>query len=107
MEVRWSLEAADDPCSTRTGTLWPRKKAPLSNLVTSLSMELGYHVEDLTGLKGVYSFALEWHTDEPSQTADHGAMLTALRSQLGLNPEPGKGPVQVPIVDSAEKASEN
>jgi uncharacterized protein (TIGR03435 family) len=33
--------------------------------------------------------------------------LTAMREQLGLRLEPGRGPVDVLVVDSAEKASAN
>jgi uncharacterized protein (TIGR03435 family) len=87
-----------------------RKKVALASLVTSLSAYLDAPVEDLTGLHGLYSFVLEWPHDQASpgqpDTSD-SAMLAALRTQLGLNLERGKGPVQTLTIDSAERPAAN
>jgi bla regulator protein blaR1 len=65
-------------------------------------------VVDKTGLTGMYDYKLEWG-DDTATSADGGAMsiFTALQEQLGLKMEPTKTPVQVLILDHAEKPSEN
>ena len=96
----------------RTASRFVPRKAPISSLVNVLSGRLGCHVEDQTGLQGVYSFVLEWQHDEPGGAlpradASDFALFAALRSQLGLNLERGKGPVEVLVIDSAEKPAAN
>lgn len=92
-----------------------RKKAPISNLVPSLSFYLQTPVEDHTGLTGLYSYILEWRNEEVSQApvvpgvpqTDVAALASALHSQLGLDLQKGKGPVEVLVIDSAERPSAN
>jgi uncharacterized protein (TIGR03435 family) len=82
---------------------------------TAVSMELlagyignrlGQIVVDKTGLSGGYDFTLEW---SPDQAADSSApsLVTALREQLGLRLEWQKSPVEVLVIDTLEKPSEN
>lgn len=89
----------------RTRSRIVRKKMPLSSLVTALAAYLGSPVEDQTGLPGAYSFVLEWQHDDPSESDP--AMIAALRAQLGLNLQSGKGPVGVLVIESAERPAAN
>ncbi len=61
---------------------------------------------DRTGLDGVYQVKLSW-TLRPLQNASPDAagisLFTALEEQLGLKLEARKGPVDVLVVDGAEK----
>jgi uncharacterized protein (TIGR03435 family) len=69
---------------------------------------------DRTGLEGVYDLELEWSSDlglrqaPPGSagagelTADGLSLFTALQEQLGLRLEPGRGPVDVIVIDRAE-----
>jgi uncharacterized protein (TIGR03435 family) len=61
-------------------------------------------VVDMTGLKGSYDVALDWvdagQTDKPS-------LFTAVSEQLGLKLEAQKAPVEILVIDHAEKPSEN
>ena len=68
--------------------------------------QLARTVTDDTGLRGAYDFKLEW---APQQTADSAgpSIFTALQDQLGLKLEEHKGPVEVVVIDRAEKASGN
>jgi uncharacterized protein (TIGR03435 family) len=71
----------------------------------------GATVLDQTGLKGLYAVNLEW-TPSPNVNAESNAnadapagpsLFTALQEQLGLRLEARKGPVEVLVIDSAEK----
>jgi uncharacterized protein (TIGR03435 family) len=86
----------------------------MPGLVIMLSNSLGAPVIDKTGLTGFYDFSLEW-TDPLARPAsgnpqpvDAGPdIFTAVQDQLGLRLEPGKGAVEVVVIDHIEKASEN
>jgi uncharacterized protein (TIGR03435 family) len=85
---------------------------PLSSFITQLSGNSGRRVLDKTGLTGKYDFELTYALD---QNASAGAsaepsapsIFTAIQEQLGLKLEPGKGPVEVIVIDHAEKPSGN
>ena len=92
------------------------KNAPLSYLAETLSFLLGRVVEDSTGLTGAFDYKLEWMPDEAQVSSDENpttidsnvpSLFSALQEQLGLRLESRKGPVEILIVDRAEKASEN
>ncbi len=62
---------------------------------------------DMTGLRGMYEVKLQWAPARQMQNADSDASLpslfTALEGQLGPRLEARKGPVNVLVVDSAER----
>ena len=77
-------------------------------------------VVDQTGLPGRFDFTLTWTPDEsqfgglgvkvPPPTDDASAppgLFTAIQEQLGLKLESTKAPVEVLVVDRAERPSEN
>jgi bla regulator protein BlaR1 len=95
---------------------------PLGMLALNLSNELGRRVIDKTGLAAKYDFELKWGSSQDSaaqirstQTAelalpadpDGPSIFTALQEQLGLRLESGKGPVEVLVIDRAERPSKN
>jgi uncharacterized protein (TIGR03435 family) len=90
-------------------------RAPVSQLVEVLSWVMTRVVVDQTGLKGVYDFKLEWTPDdlqfsEPGAApgSDSGnSIFASIQEQLGLKLEPQKGPVEILVVERAEKATEN
>ena len=84
----------------------------MGELATNLSIILRSPVSDKTGMDGSFDITLTWMPDQPppGQPAPDGSgpsFYAALREQLGLKVEAGKGPVEIIVVDSAEKASEN
>lgn len=60
---------------------------------------------DRTGLRGMYEIKLEWTLRQLQNagTAPGPSLFTAVNEQLGLKLEARKGPVEILIVDSAEK----
>ena len=67
-------------------------------------------VIDRTKLTGRYDVQLHWTPDESavSSGSDSGpSIFTAVREQLGLRLEPVKAPVEVLVIDYAEKPSAN
>ena len=73
---------------------------PMQTLALLLSRFQRETVLDQTGLSGSFEIKLEW---SPRQDSDGPALSTALQEQLGLRLESRKGPVDVLVVDSAEK----
>jgi len=68
-------------------------------------------VLDKTGLTGTYEFTLRYTPDTAAQPQPGGAdapfLFTALQEELGLKLEPGKGPVEIIVIDHIERPSGN
>jgi uncharacterized protein (TIGR03435 family) len=85
------------------------QKASLTAFADRLSQFLDRPVIDATGLTGVFDLTLEWTPDPPPSLGETPAaaagpsIFTAIQEQLGLRMEVRKGPVQVLIVDHAER----
>lgn len=90
------------------------------DLATYLSGPLRRTVIDGTGLTGTYDIALDWRSDNPQAASPFAPpgprlapedpaprLIDALKEQLGLKLESQKGPVEVLVIDRAEKPSEN
>jgi uncharacterized protein (TIGR03435 family) len=85
-------------------------RLPMATFVTLLSRFLREPVLDLTGLPGLYEVKLEWTPDPPLTGAPEAAaesgfpsIRKAIEEQLGLRLEPHKGPIEVLVIDRAEK----
>ena len=78
-------------------------------LASTLSSTLGRRVIDRTSLTGPYKFSLKWTPDDRPASADNSgpSLFTAIQEQLGLKLESTKGPVEILVIDHAEKPSEN
>ena len=81
--------------------------APMQALVDHLSnaaLQLGRPVIDQTGLRGNYDFTLEWTPDNlPPGDSNAPSLFTAVQEQLGLKLDARKAPVEIIVIDSAEK----
>lgn len=75
-------------------------------LTNQVAHQLRVHVTDATGLTGKYDIAMCWQPDlTPGTNSDSGPTLQqALQDQLGLKLESKKGPVELVVVDHAEKS---
>lgn len=95
----------------------------LTALAAGLSIFAGRIVVDRTGLAGGYDVDLNWTPDQIPRPAGGGdqpvqvngvtvdpngpSLFTALQEQLGLKLESSKGPVDVLVVEHAEKPAED
>ena len=68
-------------------------------LATLLSRFERQTIIDRTGLEGTFEFKLEWAPDDDSGPS----LFTAVQEQLGLKLESRKGPLDMLVVDRAEK----
>ena len=74
----------------------------LGSLAHSMSDWAGRTVVDKTGLTGPMDFSLTWSAENtPDSTAP--SIFTAVEEQLGLKLVPARGPVDVLVIDSAER----
>jgi uncharacterized protein (TIGR03435 family) len=87
------------------------KRIDMPRFAAFLSRAVGRPVEDRTHIAGIYSFTLEWMSDDlKNVTADQPALpslFTAIQEQLGLKLDPRKVPAEILVVDGAERPSEN
>jgi len=93
----------------------------MAGLAQQLSRITGSIVEDKTGLTGQFDYELKYAPDPgmggrgdlpplpggapPPAASDAPSIFAALQEQLGLKLESGKAPVEVLVIDSAEKPS--
>jgi uncharacterized protein (TIGR03435 family) len=81
------------------------RSLPVDVLTRFLSNQVGRTVVDRTGLTGKYDFRLVYSPDLGDTTGP--SIFTAVQEQLGLKLESEKGPVDVVVIDRAEKPSAN
>jgi uncharacterized protein (TIGR03435 family) len=111
-----------------TGMTMGTNGAPITNLVNFLSQQVGRPVIDKTDLKGLFEFKLTFSPEglqtpfggpppgggpapgglstTPNASDPNPSLFTAIQ-ELGLRLESTKGPVEVLVVDSAQKPTEN
>ena len=86
-------------------------EANMARLAAFLARETGSPVEDQTHISGVYSFTLEWARDDSGDANPERATLptifTALREKLGLRLEARRLPVDLLVIESAQRPSDN
>ena len=77
---------------------------PVSYFASGISRIIGAAVTDRTGLSGSYDIKIEW---TPAQTPDAGTdyvpLFIAIEEQLGLKLGRSKGPIEVLVIDSAQR----
>jgi uncharacterized protein (TIGR03435 family) len=82
---------------------------PMDRFAVLLSRVLGQPVFDKTGLSGAFDVELDWMPEDaappPAETesAPRPDIFAAIQQQLGLRLEASKQPVEVLVIDEAEK----
>ena len=113
----------DEPSGLRIADgLMVGHKYDISTFARLLSGHLNIPVLDKAGLSGVYDFELKWSPAPnegnfvpnsngvgPPEAIDLSGptIFTALQEQLGLKLESARGPVEVLVIDSVQKPTEN
>jgi uncharacterized protein (TIGR03435 family) len=88
-------------------------RATMRELADQLSSYFGRQVLDRTELRGQYEIDLKFApvnanpSIEAAQAESLPSIFSALEEQLGLRLRSGNGPVEVLVIDRAEKPSEN
>lgn len=79
----------------------------MTKFATLMSRMTRMPVLNRTGLKGFYEIKVQWAPEDmngkPDEAAAGPSIFTAVQEQLGLKLESRKGPVEVLVVDRAEK----
>jgi uncharacterized protein (TIGR03435 family) len=80
-------------------------RMPMLRVASLLSRYMRAFVVDQTGLDGAFEVKLVWTPDDSQVPEDERgpSIFTALTEQLGLKLESRKGPMEVLVVDHAEK----
>jgi uncharacterized protein (TIGR03435 family) len=85
---------------------------PIERLVSSLSSRAGRPIIDVTNLKGLYTFKIQWSEENSGQNdlplvrrslSLSPAFFTALQEQLGLRLESAIGSVKFLVIKSVQK----
>ncbi len=85
----------------------------IADFAEILTRDLKLPVVDRTGLTGAFNFKLRWKVDETIENRDDAVadlryqVSTAIVKQMGLTLKSKRMPVEVLVVDHAEKPSEN
>ncbi|HVY91171.1 MAG TPA: TIGR03435 family protein [Bryobacteraceae bacterium] len=82
------------------------RRVSMRDLAASMQRQVGRPVEDHSGLTGKYDVELTWSTERAGIETTGPSVFTALQ-EVGLRLAPGKGPVEMIVVDGVERASGN
>lgn len=77
----------------------------MPRLADQLSTPAGRPVFDKTGLDGAFAYKLTFNSS--TEESDLPSLPTALQDQLGLRLESQKAPIDILVIDSAERPGEN
>ncbi len=90
------------------------KGIPMAEFVRAIANAAGRDVHDQTGLTGLYDFDVTFVSPTlvsapglPRPNGEGPSLTTALIDELGLKLEPAKGPVDVVVIDAAERPTPN
>lgn len=106
------LSAEQNPVNRRVGRGEIDIQAyPFATFAYLLSRQLDHLLIDKTNLTGSYDIKLQWNAEltsaaDPSP-ADRPSVFAALQDQLGLKLEATKGAVEILVIDSVQKPSQN
>jgi uncharacterized protein (TIGR03435 family) len=110
---KFKLSAVEGPGTRRVGRGEIQIEAqPFATFAYALARQLDRVLIDKTDLKGLYDIKLLWSTEltaggDSALSSDRPSVFTALQEQLGLKLESSKGPVEVMVIDSVSRPTEN
>lgn len=104
-------EAGEASTNSSRGRIDARK-ATMDRFADALSRQMDLPVVNRTGVEGVFNLKLEWtpenlKTTSPGTETEQPSIFTAIQQQLGLRLRSQKTPVEMLVIDHAERPSEN
>ena len=101
-------------CGTRAGNgSVSTSGVPIAAFARNLAPMTGRFVIDRTGLTGSYDLDVKWTPDQglaagaaPGAATDGTSLFAALEEQIGLKLEPQRAPIDVLVIESAERPRE-
>ena len=78
---------------------------PMREFTRLLSLTAGRPVVDATGLSGSFDLDMKFTRDDAADPAGGASLFTAVQEQLGLKLEPARRPIDVLVIESAERAA--
>jgi len=108
--------ATERPCgqirisSSAAGVRMEGDRVPVSELLRVLAVALNQPVLDKTALSGVFDVRLQFKDEPPGAPPSDSSgpsVFDAVKEQLGLKLEAGKGPVEFLVIDHVERATAN
>jgi len=105
------LTAATGPPNPRGGNVWTdggvghlrAKNSAIAAFADLLTKVSDRPVIDMTGLSGIFDFDLTYAPDLSATLSDSGPTLTAALAELGLRLERRETPVEVLVIDHADR----
>ena len=105
--IKFEEVAEGDSSSNSDNQHYQGSRVSMGSFAIFLSRRMDLPVIDMTGLKGFYNLKLDWAPEprgDAASDAPAGPRLPeALQDQLGLKLENRKAPVEVIVVDHAER----
>jgi uncharacterized protein (TIGR03435 family) len=104
------LERAEDgAATTQNGRgMIDARVITMSRFAEVLSRQMDLPLVDSTGLKGAFNLKLEWRPESAKDPTDNRpSVFDALQEQLGLRLQSRKVPIEMLVIDHAERPSEN
>lgn len=100
-------------CGTRANAgVMATSGVAMADFARNLAPQTGRFVVDRTGLTGTFDLDLKWTPDQATGAAasaatDGTSLFAALEEQLGLKLEAQRAPVDVVVIESVERPSED
>ena len=119
--LKLKLAAKDAKQGTRYGNMIVCERYDIRRLAFDLTGNLNMPVVDKTGLTGIYDMNLKWTPDParpafgdvrdpaelPAPDPSRPEIFTAIKEQLGLELKAEKGPVDVIVIEHADRPTPN
>ena len=93
------------PADDRSCHIIPMGSVLMAQIADALAFNVGRPVVDKTGLPGTYYFFVKYAGETPNSSLP--SLPTALKEQFGLELKSDTGPVEVLVIDRAEKPLPN
>jgi len=105
------VEGEGSSMNTNNGKL-RTKHASMDRLADWVARQVGRPVVNETGVEGGFDFTLEWVPErgprtDSSEAPSGPSLFTALTEQVGVRLESKKVPIEVLVIERAEKPAEN